>query len=164
MLCPTSSAEGSSRKELCPQSQTLIPSPWRTYSMSLLHSREYSCRPFLGAHHVPVSSSKSFERSVDLCGCFGNAHAHRRVTRGSVPAETASKKSHRYPDGSSLPLPSHGSWIVSSPFYATSQACFCSAASLVARGEAGSCSTVARWPLHNRVSSTICPPGNSSAS
>jgi hypothetical protein len=95
--------------------------------MSLVHSTAFSSRPFLGAQRVRVSSLKSFERSVDLYGCFGNAHARRRVMRGSGPAETASKKSHRYPDGSSRSLPSHGSWIVGSPFYATSQACFCSA-------------------------------------
>jgi len=36
--------------------------------------------------------------------------------------------------------------------------------SIAACGEAGNCSTFARWPSHKRVSSTIWPPGNSSAS
>lgn|GEM_PF-6338070 len=39
-----------------------------------------------------------------------------------------------------------------------------SLASIAAFGEAGNCSTFARWPSHKRVSSTIWPPGNSSAS
>jgi hypothetical protein len=29
---------------------------------------------------------------------------------------------------------------------------------------AGNCNTVARWPSHRRVRSTICPSGNSNAS
>src|SRR6266581_4945714 len=42
--------------------------------------------------------------------------------------------------------------------------CLLSSAWLLVRGKAGNCSTVACWPSHNRVSSTICPSGNSSAS
>jgi hypothetical protein len=32
------------------------------------------------------------------------------------------------------------------------------------RTDAGNCSTVACWPSHRRVTSTICPSGNSRAS
>src|SRR6266568_2223914 len=42
--------------------------------------------------------------------------------------------------------------------------CLLSSAWLLVRGKAGNCSTVACWPSHNRVSSTICPSRNSSAS
>ena len=35
---------------------------------------------------------------------------------------------------------------------------------VAARAPAGNCSTVARWPLHRRVTSTTCPSGNSNAS
>ena len=35
---------------------------------------------------------------------------------------------------------------------------------VAARVPAGSCSTVARWPAHKRVTRTTCPSGNSSAS
>jgi hypothetical protein len=40
----------------------------------------------------------------------------------------------------------------------------CSCAAFTGRGVAGNCSTLARWPSHSRVSSTISPSGNSSAS
>ena len=40
----------------------------------------------------------------------------------------------------------------------------CSCAAFTGRGVAGDCSTLARWPSHSRVSSTISPSGNSSAS
>src|SRR5262245_20972715 len=39
-----------------------------------------------------------------------------------------------------------------------------SSASFAARGEAGNWSTVACWPSYSRVSSTVSPSGNSSAS
>jgi hypothetical protein len=40
----------------------------------------------------------------------------------------------------------------------------CSWAAYTGRAVAGNCSTLARWPSHIRVSSTISPSGNSSAS
>src|SRR5262245_35047923 len=48
--------------------------------------------------------------------------------------------------------------------YLTSEPRFCRFASLTGRVEAGNCSTVARWPSHSRVSNTVSPSGNSSAS
>jgi len=53
---------------------------------------------------------------------------------------------------------------VSDSIQATGEACICSRASRVTRGVAGNYSTVARWPSHRRVTSTICPSGNSRAS
>src|SRR5499427_6749607 len=50
------------------------------------------------------------------------------------------------------------------PDYRTSEAPFCRSAAFTGRGEAGNCSTVACWPSHSRVSSTVSPSGNSSAS
>src|SRR5262249_19069204 len=47
---------------------------------------------------------------------------------------------------------------------ATREPCLLSSVWLLVSGEAGNCSTVACCPSHSRVSSTICPPGNSSAS
>ena len=40
----------------------------------------------------------------------------------------------------------------------------CPSAVFTERAEAGNCSTVACWPSHIRVSSTVSPSGNSSAS
>ena len=48
--------------------------------------------------------------------------------------------------------------------YATRKSLFCAFASRTLRGTAGNCSTVARWPSHSRLSRTVCPLGNSSAS
>jgi hypothetical protein len=48
--------------------------------------------------------------------------------------------------------------------YLTSDSRFCPSAVLTGRGEAGNCNTVARWPSHSRVSNTVSPSGNSSAS
>jgi hypothetical protein len=50
------------------------------------------------------------------------------------------------------------------PDYLMSELRFCSSAAFTGRGEAGNCSTVACWPSHSRVSSTVSPSGNSSAS
>ena len=50
------------------------------------------------------------------------------------------------------------------PDYLTSESRFCPSAALTGRGEAGNCTTVACWPSHSRVSSTISPSGNSRAS
>jgi hypothetical protein len=126
MLCPTSSAEGSFRKELYPQSQTLIPSPWLT-SLSPYCIRGHTRAPFprrASCSGLIFKILRALRRPLRL---FWQCARSSSSDEGSVPAETASKKSHRYPDGSSRSLPSHGSWIVGSPFYATSQACFCSA-------------------------------------
>src|SRR5439155_26802980 len=48
--------------------------------------------------------------------------------------------------------------------YLTSESCFCLSAAFTGRPEAGNCSTVACWPSLMRVSSTVSPSGNSSAS
>ena len=112
------------RHDLAPQIDALPSTVKQLIAVAAAHVTQcpYCIRGHIraAARIVFGSHSKSFERSVDPYGCFGNAHAHRRVMRGRVPAETASKKSHRYPDGSSLSLPSRGSWITSRPFYATS--------------------------------------------
>src|SRR5262249_61456016 len=50
------------------------------------------------------------------------------------------------------------------PDYLTSELLFCRSAAFTGCGEAGSCSTLACWPSHRRVSSTVSPSGNSSAS
>src|SRR6516162_6422639 len=50
------------------------------------------------------------------------------------------------------------------PDYLTSELLFCRSPAVTGCGEAGSCSTVACWPSHRRVSSTVSPSGNSSAS
>jgi hypothetical protein len=50
------------------------------------------------------------------------------------------------------------------PDYLTSESRFWPSAAFTGRGEAGNCSTVACWPSHIRVSSTVSPSGNSSAS
>src|SRR5216684_4027976 len=48
--------------------------------------------------------------------------------------------------------------------YLTSESRFCPSAAFTGRPEAGNCSTAACWPSHSRVSSTVSPSGNSSAS
>jgi hypothetical protein len=50
------------------------------------------------------------------------------------------------------------------PDYQMSELRCCPAAAFTERAEAGNCNTVACWPSHIRVSSTISPSGNSSAS
>jgi hypothetical protein len=50
------------------------------------------------------------------------------------------------------------------PDYLTSESRFWPSAAFTGRGDAGNCSTVACWPSHSRVSSTVSPSGNSSAS
>ena len=50
------------------------------------------------------------------------------------------------------------------PDYLTSKSRFCPSAAFIGRGEAGNCSTVACWPSRSRVSSTVSPSGNCSAS
>jgi hypothetical protein len=73
-------------------------------------------------------------------------------------------ESHRHPGGS---LPSGkqlGKLDREQPDYLTSESPFCRCAAFTGRGDAGNCSTVACWPSHSRVSSTVSPSGNSSAS
>jgi hypothetical protein len=48
--------------------------------------------------------------------------------------------------------------------HATAEPRIFSCAGLATRADAGNCSTVARWPSHRRVTSAICPSGNSRAS
>ena len=54
--------------------------------------------------------------------------------------------------------------FVKQPDQLTIESRLCSCAAFTGRGVAGNCSTLARWPSHSRVSSTISPSGNSNAS
>src|SRR5207245_11505289 len=69
-----------------------------------------------------------------------------------------------HPGGSLLSRTQPGKLDSQQPDYLTSESRFCPSAAFTGRGEAGNCSTVACWPSHSRVSSTVSPSGNSSAS
>src|SRR5215468_5218925 len=73
-------------------------------------------------------------------------------------------ESDRHPGRSLLSCRQPGELDREQPDYRTSEAPFCRSAAFTGRGEAGNCSTVACWPSHSRVSSTVSPSGNSSAS
>src|SRR5262245_2570280 len=88
----------------------------------------------------------------------GEALRHLAVSR-TPPAE-----SDRHPGRSLLSCKQPGKLDREQPDYRPSEAPFCRSAAFTGRGEAGNCSTVACWPSHSRVSSTVSPSGNSSAS
>src|SRR5215470_4422541 len=73
-------------------------------------------------------------------------------------------ESDRHPARSLLSCQQPGKLDREQPDYLTSELLFCRSAAFTGCGEAGSCSTVACWPSHRRVSSTVSPSGNSSAS
>src|SRR5262245_18385476 len=92
------------------------------------------------------------------CSEVGKAFGRLAVSR-TTPAA-----GYRHPGRSLLSCQQPGKLDREQPDYRTSEAPFCCSASFTGLGEAGNCSTVACWPSHSRVSSTVSPSGNSSAS
>src|SRR5437899_9028120 len=96
MLCPTSSAEGSSRKELCPQSQTLIPSPWRT-SLNVPTAFEGILVPPLprraSCSGLIFKILRALRRPLRLFW----QRAHSSSSDEGERSRRGGKKSHRYP-------------------------------------------------------------------
>src|SRR5262245_13021300 len=73
-------------------------------------------------------------------------------------------ESDRHPGRSLLSCRQPGKLDREPPDYRTSEEPFCRSAAFTGRADTGNCSTVACWPSHSRVSSTVSPSGNSSAS
>jgi hypothetical protein len=90
------------------------------------------------AGHGPPSAYKRTCDSID-CLAFHGALLKARLLRPGIAAR--SDASHE-----------------------TGEPRICSCVALATRADAGNCSTVACWPSHRRVTSTICPSGNSRAS
>src|SRR6266581_820851 len=122
-------------------------------------------------HGLTLVPSLSTRLSLRRCGRAPlNAIGAARMRLLAEPATRAGNADIRLrrhsswdPDGSFLSLSCPG-FDRKQRHQATREPCLLSSAWLLVRGKAGNCSTVACWPSHNRVSSTICPSGNSSAS
>src|SRR6516164_1843660 len=123
-------------------------------------------------------------RSCDACHQLAHALAQHELFFGEIAVhrsdpllcfDTAYQTGRRAPAspcGTVHARPSRGDGLLIGPTdtdltrgrYPTNATRVCSSTSAGVDGCAGNCSTVASWPSHNSVSSTISPSGNSSAS
>src|SRR6266446_4008620 len=124
-------------------------------------------------HEVLEKAATSFLIFRDVlfqCRYRHSAHVARCTRAGGATPETSRRFTHhhsesdRHPGRSRLSCEQLGKLDRQQPDYLTSESPFCRSAAFTRRREAGNCSTVACWPSHSRVSSTVSPSGNSTAS
>src|SRR5215471_3146944 len=131
------------------------------------HERGLQCR----VHEIMLldRNENGLETHGDLLA-ISHSCAPPAVRAGGRGFKTSRRFAHdpaesdRHPGRSLLSCQQPGKLDREQPDYRTSEAPFCRSAAFTGRGEAGNCSTVACWPSHSRVSSTVSPSGNSSAS